>query len=112
MSDPTDPLDQPEDDDAMELVFPFIACVSQGGPYDDAAFVAGVQLGRIDRMLEMAAAINVARTETVTIYAQLVRQAELCGMARGFPVMEIGTEDDPLFAAWAHVTFAKETSDE
>lgn len=108
----SDPLDQPEDGEAMELVFPFIACVSQGGPYDDDAFTAGVQLGRLDRMLEMAAAINVARTETVTIYAQLARQAELCGMARGFPVMEADTEDDPLFAAWVHVTFAKETADE
>jgi hypothetical protein len=106
-----DPMDQPDDGEAMELVFPFLAVQSQGGPYDDNAFVAGVQIGRIDRMLEMAAAINVKRTETVTIYSTLVPQAELCGMARGFPVMTADTEDDPLFAGWAHVSFASDAQD-
>lgn len=104
-----DPMDQPEDDEPeYELVYPFVACASQGGPYDDDAFVAGVQLGRIDQALQVAAALGTNQLGPVTIRTSLVRQVELAGMARGFPVL---TKDDTYESweagpEWVTVTFA------
>jgi hypothetical protein len=34
------------------LVFPFIVCASQGGPYDDQAFVAGARFGALTARAE------------------------------------------------------------
>jgi hypothetical protein len=35
-----DPLDEPEPGTTWGLVVPFVVCQSQGGPYDDDAFVS------------------------------------------------------------------------
>jgi hypothetical protein len=37
-----------------ELVMPFVVCASQGGPYEDQAFVAGYRLGLLSAELEEA----------------------------------------------------------
>jgi hypothetical protein len=40
------------DEDAdYELVMPFVVVRSTGGPYDDEAYCAGMELGRLDRDL-------------------------------------------------------------
>ncbi len=80
-----DPMDQPEHE-GLELAFPFTVCQSNGGPYDDEAFVAGYQAGRVDTALKTAAAIG-ATTYTVTVLTTLVGQLELIGMHYGFPAM-------------------------
>jgi hypothetical protein len=107
----TDPLDQPEPDNEWGLVFPFTACTSQGGPYDDAAFVAGVHLGHIDHALAIGAITNAARFE-FTVPTELVKQLELCGMARGYPTLvarEVeATEDYDAMPEWTFVTFLRE----
>ncbi len=104
----TDPLDLPEPDGQMSLLDPFVACKSQGGPYDDDPFVAGVQVGQIDRALTVAAAAGADRL-TFTARTDLIRQLELCGMARGFPVVTAvqveATEEYPAMPEWSHVTF-------
>lgn len=103
----TDPMDQPEDE-TYSLVFPFTACVSQGGPYDDDSFVAGVQLGRIDSALETAALIGAKRL-SFTVRTALVKNLELCGMARGFPLVTFSeveeAEDHPAMPEWSFMTF-------
>lgn len=103
----TSPLDQPEPE-GLELVYPFVACKSQGGPYDDDAFVAGVQLGRIDASLQAAAALGLDRAEFM-VYTTLAGQLELVGMARGFPVVtatKVGeTADHPAMPQWTRVVF-------
>lgn len=43
--------DDPSEFDGYELVMPFVVCQSNGGPYDDAAFVAGGNLAAIDALL-------------------------------------------------------------
>lgn len=40
-----------EDHPSYQLVMPFVACRSEGGPYDDEAFVAGYRLGILDAKL-------------------------------------------------------------
>lgn len=108
MLDPRpDPLDQPEPAE-FGLLFPFIVCASQGGPYDDDAFVAGVQMGRIDQALQVAAQTGADRLR-FTVATRLVRQLELVGMARGFPVMQAqpveATDEYPAMPQWSLVTF-------
>lgn len=38
-------------DDQYDLVMPFVLCQSNGGPYDDAAFVAGFSCAKLDTAL-------------------------------------------------------------
>lgn len=104
-------MDLPEDDAAeYGLVFPFVACASNGGPYEDEAFVAGVQLGRTDQALEAAALIGALRL-TFTVRTALVKTLELCGMARGFPTITAeqveATEDHDAMPEWSVVTFER-----
>jgi hypothetical protein len=107
----TDPLDQPEGGTEYGLLFPFVVCQSQGGPYDDEAFVAGAQFGRIDQALQVAAVSGATRLR-VTVRTDLVKQLELCGMARGFPVLIAEqveeTPDYPAMPEWSFVTLATE----
>lgn len=98
MSDET--LDQPADDDAMELVMPFLVVASHGGPYDDDAFAAGWQAGEIDRTLRTAAAIAATVVEFPIVHAGLVPQLDLIGMKHGYKVTAEPTAD-----GWVAVTF-------
>jgi hypothetical protein len=93
--------DEPEGE-GYELVVPFIVCSSAGGPYEDDAFVAGFQAGQVDQALQAAA---VARASEVrfTVDTTLVKQLELIGMSRGFPVMLAEDADDA--PGWSFVTF-------
>lgn len=97
----SDPMDQPEDD-GFELAVPFIVCQSQGGPYEDEAFVAGFQAGEVDRALVTAAAAGATEVKA-TVLSTLVRQLELVGMHRGFPVMRSEVSDE--VPEWSLVTF-------
>lgn len=105
----TDSLDEPQPD-GYSLVYPFVVCASHGGPYDDNAFVAGVQLGRIDQALETATVLGVDRL-SFTVFTTLVHQLELVGMARGFPIVtatEVGeTAEHAAMPQWSHVTFER-----
>lgn len=100
-----DPIDQPEEE-TYGLVYPFVVCASNGGRYDDDAFVAGVQVGRVDAELRMAEAIG-ALEMRFTIRSTLRRQAELIGMARGFPDIEIELTS---VQGWIDVTYRREAA--
>jgi hypothetical protein len=103
----SDPLDQP-DEERYEMLYPFVACASQGGPYEDDAFVAGVQLGRIDQALTVAETIGSKRL-AFTVRTDLVKQLELVAMARGFPIIRAEpvdeTEDHEAMPEWSFITF-------
>lgn len=71
--------DQPE----YDLVMPFVACASNGGPYDDAAFTAGYQAGGLDKALEILAAAGASELRA-TVYTPLVPQLDLVAMRHGF----------------------------
>ncbi|GAA0738629.1 hypothetical protein Drose_04340 [Dactylosporangium roseum] len=109
----TDPLDQPEDE-GYDLLYPFICVTSKGGPYDDDTFVAGVSVGMIDQALATARSCGADRYRT-TVRTNLLKQLELVGMARGFPVVlteEVGeTEGHPAMPEWSFITFLTEADD-
>lgn len=79
--------DQPEQD-GYSLVIPFIVCTSQGGPYDDDAFVAGFQAGQIWRSLAAIAAVEGTGFDAM-VRTELLPQLELIAMHHGFPHIEV-----------------------
>ena len=46
-----DPVTLPDDTPELSLIMPFVVCVSEGGPYADDAFVAGVHFGEIKQIV-------------------------------------------------------------
>lgn len=90
------------EDAEFGLVMPFIACVSQGGPFQDRSFVAGFQAGQVYAQLKAARAAGA--TEVIAcVDLHLTRQLELAGMDSGFPVMTA----EPWGEApdWVYLTF-------
>lgn len=94
-------------DDGWDLAVPFIVCRSQGGPYDDAAFVAGFQAGQIHRALAAAKAVGADRL-TFTVDSELTKQLDLIAMDAGFSLTIEAieeTEDHPALPEWTFATF-------
>lgn len=102
-----DELDQPEQD-GFGLVVPFIVCQSAGGPFEDDAFCAGFEAGRVDQALAVAAAANAATVRFPMTRTALLKQFDLIGMNRGYPVVD-ATESDE-YPEWCDVVFAREVS--
>lgn len=86
-----------DDETEYDLVYPFVVCASNGGPYEDKAFVAGVRFGQIDEVLK-AGVISYS----VTVESALVPQLELLAMHRGCTVTPQPWSDDPY---WTFATF-------
>jgi hypothetical protein len=101
-----DDLDRPTED-GWGLVVPFVVCRSQGGPFDDDAFVAGFQAGGIDKALAAGAVVG-ASSLRFTVRTDLLRQLDLLGMHLGFTMTTVEAEDDT--EGWSHVEFQRETS--
>lgn len=81
-----------------ELVVPFVACESSGGPYDNNAFVAGFQMGQLSELLDGEALVC-----QMTIYSTLRVQADLIAMSTGYEsTFEDSGEDE-----WTYAHFAK-----
>jgi len=97
-----DPLDEPESE-GMALLVPFVACQSQGGPYEDAAFAAGFEAGKIWAELEVAHAIN-ADSAMRTVHSTLIRQYDLIAMHHGFHHLLVAEVED--MPEWSFVTFS------
>jgi hypothetical protein len=97
-----DPIDQPEGD-GYDLVMPFVVCQSNGGPYDDDAFVAGFQAGEIDQALKAATTVSAATVRFPTVRTALLPQLELIAMNRGFPKVLVDRSEE--YPEWSDVTF-------
>lgn len=74
-----------DEEPEMSLVMPFVVCASNGGPYDDQAFVAGVVFAQHQALLEHAHPED-GRTVVTTfpVYPALVPQLDLLAMAHGY----------------------------
>jgi hypothetical protein len=90
---------------AWNLVVPFVACTSQGGPFDDEAFAEGFRCGHTSAVLNGCPQEVREVTFTATSTPAVLRQLELIGMAADFPMMEVDTYE-PV-PAWASVTFRR-----
>ncbi len=73
----------PDPDAEYGLLMPFVTVVSANGPHDDAAYVAGFEMGALDARLELAALARAIPT-TTSIHADNRPQADLIAMKHGF----------------------------
>ena len=97
--------DAADDDIAYGLVMPFVVCQSQGGAYDDAAFVAGVAFGAHQWQLTSCPD---AQVWAAYVLAEMVPQYDLLAMDRGFIMASEPWEEHP--DEWVLVTFTKPTA--
>jgi hypothetical protein len=70
--------DVPEDRE-FGLLMPFVVCTSNGGVFDDTAFVAGAQLGELWRQMQDGGPV-----EPVYVNPHLVPQLDLAAMHFGY----------------------------
>jgi hypothetical protein len=91
--------DQPQD---TELVMPFVVCASQGGPYDDDAFVAGFQAGSLYKTLAAIAAVEATGVIEVPVRTALLPQLDLIAMKFGFTTEAVPAES-PDWSMWSAV---------
>lgn len=101
MSD--DVHDHPHDEthDELALVMPFVAATSNGGVYDDDAYVAGYEMGLLDARLGN----TTDRRITVPLHAGNRAQADLVAMQHGYSVL---TTAFGGYGEWIFATFVKE----
>jgi hypothetical protein len=93
-----------------ELVMPFVVCKTQGGPYDDEAFVGGVWFGQFDSLLHTAAKVGCDVTPHVAVPSPLVPQLDLLAMNHGYQLVAEEYEEDPAhsFVSFRQTTDTKE----
>jgi len=95
--------DKPEGD-AYTLVMPFIVTTSAGGPYDDAAFAAGIDCGRLWE--ELFACSRMGATPIARhVKTPAVAQIDLIAMQHGYRAA-FGPEEVP---GWRLATFVLDT---
>jgi hypothetical protein len=74
-----------------ELVMPFVAVASKGGPYDDGAYCAGYEMGQLDTLLERGPRGRLERT----IRSANAAQADLIAMQHGYVCTAQPAPEDP-----------------
>ena len=84
------PDDTPADGTEYDLVFPFVAVTSEGGPYDDQAYCAGYEMGQLDAALAQHPTEHAAvvRTENLA-------QADLIAMRHGYVRNDLPNDAHP-----------------
>jgi len=83
------------DDESQEAeyrpVMPFVVCASAGGPYDDAAFVAGYEAGSLDAALRTIREVGGVIERWVN--PNLVPQLDLIAMRHDQHLKQFETSD-------------------
>ena len=96
-----------QDDDqepGYQLVVPFVVCKSNGGPYDDEAYVAGWEMGALAARIAAARAHGLG-LPGLTLHRGNLPQLDLLAMQNEAVVHEVPMEgvDEATAATWAHV---------
>lgn len=91
------------DDEELELVMPFIVVTSVGGPFDDDAYVAGFEMGKLDALLGDYLRAGVEVEEVVR--TENVPQADLIGMRNEWAMEHRPSALTP--DVWSHVRFTR-----
>ncbi|WP_446458615.1 hypothetical protein [Streptomyces rochei] len=89
------------DGGSYEPVMLIVLGKSNGGPYDDAAVVAGMTCGALETELKITAALNTLPHERY-IDSPLIKQADLIAMRHGYKLV-LGEVDEA--SGWQHVVF-------
>lgn len=105
-SDGADPIQ------SWAVVMPFVSCVSQGGPHDDASYVAGFEAGRIWQRLQLADGIAVCSVGPDVVHRANLAQLDLIGTQFGYtlhvePVPAAGSLGEAAWSEWVPVSFRR-----
>jgi hypothetical protein len=92
------------DNEDAELVMPFVVTKSRGGPYDDDAYVAGFEAGRLDAILTN----NTTAIVVGPVHSLNRDQLDLIAMQHGYTASFVGNADDE---PWVQMTLMKERND-
>lgn len=79
------------------LVMPFVCTASNGGPFDDAAFVAGCQMQKVWSDVEALKPNGGVSTYTCTVDERLIAQIDLVAMHFGWRTTLRGRADGWAF---------------
>lgn len=90
-----------QEDAEYEMVMPIVLAKSNGGPFDDAAVVAGMTCGALQQELAMTKILHTLPHERY-VDAQLLRQVDLIAMRHGY-VTRLGELDEA--SGWQAVAF-------
>jgi hypothetical protein len=90
-----------ETPDGYELVIPFVSVKSRGGPFDDAAYVAGWRMGQLDARLGGEGILRSLSHEDA-IRTEDVPQADLIAMRHQYRMEATASADDE---EWTFVRF-------
>lgn len=96
MSDPTEPGEA-----EFTPIMPFVLCKTNGGPYDDSAFVAGATCGALDEEFRVLALSRATPRERY-INAAYLPQVDLIAMQHGYTT-SLGELDEA--SGWQAVAF-------
>lgn len=96
MTQPDEPIEA-----EYTSVMPFVLCKTNGGPYDDSAFVAGATCGALDEELRILALSRATPRERY-INAAYLPQVDLIAMQHGYTT-SLGELDEA--SGWQIVTF-------
>lgn len=83
------------------IVMPFVTVASKGGPYDDEAYCAGYEIGRLDAAL---ARDNGVADVLVTVHTPNAPQVDLVAMRHGFVIAERIPDDS---GEWTTLTLRR-----
>lgn len=83
-----------EHEHSYEMLMPFVVCKSEGGPYEDAPFVAGWSLGYLEARLELAALNFGLDPRPIYLPPEVQPQVDLLAMQSGFTVKTTPHSDD------------------
>lgn len=104
MDDSMSEFDPTDETPEYELLMPFICVTSKDGPYDDDAFVAGMQMGKL--WVELAQLVKWRKSMEVHLIRQiatpLVDQAKLFAFHYGLDCLLLIDQSDH---DWSTVTF-------
>ena len=98
--------DDRDDEVEFSMVMPFVVCKSNGGPYDDSAFVAGAEFGKIASELERweSGALRVYEMQT-QVRSEMVPQYDLLAMHHDLTLTATPWEEHP--DEWTFLTFSR-----
>lgn len=93
------------------MVMPFVACATQGGPYDDQSFVAGYQAGQIDQSLAIIDRVGLAGAAVAhCVYRALLGQLDLIAMRHGYQMRSAPVTAGDDTETWSTVEFYRPPS--
>lgn len=85
------------EDGGQVLELPWTVVKSEGGPFDDDSFAAGVVCGLIQEQLKVGKAIGMVLSEPVMIRKDLFEQVDLIAMRFGYAMLTSAAWDDPRY---------------